>query len=783
MAPISSFAPFMATEMTLNGKRAIQLVTQDFENKPKIINLIVQQELAGFTRFPAAYEYVDTPMEAIFDLHSPRQTLLRIVAAPGVSIHLENWPKMSTDALLEIHRIQDPDVLPPQATTILSDYYTPPPELNPPPFHLPPGVQAGSAQYPMDYFVMEQKSSGLLVISHPYSTFSLSLDYPSLSTSLTDAQDAKARFCYQVIPVPGQTWLQELTGNARPPTFTIVKTSNIKAILSGGPPQITAFQSAYKLSQYTIPYQIYEAPDIFSVPPQGADLVPFEQSSWKDVTTKTNFKTNVVPNIIDDQTYAMFRTNVVPNITADQTYAMFRGMLSFIPYVPEVLDIAEFALASATGKDFLGRRVTQEGMALLGLNVILDFLPMSLLAVLKVFKRKVTVILKLRKIVKAANVTVEERVILKEAEKLIRRGGKATKEQLEALSNIFKRMPNEYPPIELLLNANESGFLRADLQEGYQAYKARKLKAKEEPLSPEKWAKSNTTGQYSETLEALLGKDFRKTAAVRAASTSSERMFNILEIMKPMGYTEEQIAADLNFVLAQKTKLAKRLKPLLAELESTDEVVAFMARNQVSTGRLNNIKGVIGEIFALPMLQKILREDHPNSLLFTEVQMKRAGTNEAKQFADNIIANWKGNDIGLRVVSEVKAGKRGGAEATLQMFEWVENRLTDGDQLIIPTGSKYYNAHGVEFTLAKDIRANYGLRPSADEAKAGVGMVSGLAGAERIIIAAKGTSQLGLKSADQVAVMGKRLDLPLTASQIEYLSGQLIRELGMLKKY
>lgn len=288
---------------------------------------------------------------------------------------------------------------------------------------------------------------------------------------------------------------------------------------------------------------------------------------------------------------------------------------------------------------------------------------------------------------------------------------------------------------------------------------------------------ANTTGKYSNILAKVLGPGYRKTA-VRATSTSTERMFNILEIIEPLGYTDGQIREHLTFVVSQSAKLAERLKPLLADLPSADQVVAYMARNHMSAGRFNNVKGVTGEIFAFPTQLKILQESHPNALLFSGVTMKRVSGNKAVQFTDNIIAIRKGNDIELKVVFEVKSGDRVGAEATTQIFQWIEEKLEVGDEPIIPAGSKYYNAQGAEFTLAKDIRANYGLRPSTDQVNAGVGMVSGLAKADRKILAAKGTSLLGLNSADRAAVAIERLDPLLTSSQIDYLGGRLVQVLG-----
>jgi hypothetical protein len=463
-------------------------------------------------------------------------------------------------------------------------------------------------------------------------------------------------------------------------------------------------------------------------------------------------------------------------------YAMFRFGLSFVPLVPQILDVAEFALASGTGKDFLGRTVTKEEKALLGLNVVLDFLPMSVSAVLKVFEQRVTAVRMLSKAVESANVTAEERVLLKEAEEVIRKGGKATTEQLETFSAVLKRMPEEFPPIESILNADSSGFLYNELQEGYQEYRAKEIKAERSPASPMDWAKSNTTGRYSTVLVRMLGPDFRRAASVgKAAASINQRMFTLVQVMKPLGYADQAIKEDLAFILAQRKTLAKNLGFVLKELQSADEVIAFTARTQMSAGRFNNVKGVIGEIFALPMMQDILRKSHPKAFLFTGVTIRRAGAKRAVKFADNIIGHLNGNNLGISVVFEVKSGERGGAEATQQIFDWIEERLEEGDQLIIPSGSKYFDALGNEMTLVKGIKANYQIRPSAEEHKAGIGLVTGLANARRTIIAAEGTSQLGLKAADQTYAKIERLNLPLTSAQIDYLGAQLVQSLAKSK--
>jgi len=67
MAPLGSIinGSFVAMEDNLNGKRAIRLL-ELFKHNPKVINLVVQQDLPNFERFPAVYEFVDVPAESLF---------------------------------------------------------------------------------------------------------------------------------------------------------------------------------------------------------------------------------------------------------------------------------------------------------------------------------------------------------------------------------------------------------------------------------------------------------------------------------------------------------------------------------------------------------------------------------------------------------------------------------------------------------------------------------------------------------------------------------------------
>jgi hypothetical protein len=92
-------------------------------------------------------------------------------------------------------------------------------------------------------------------------------------------------------------------------------------------------------------------------------------------------------------------------------------------------------------------------------------------------------------------------------------------------------------------------------------------------------------------------------------------------------------------------------------------------------------------------------------------------------------------------VFELKAGFKGGQEASEQIFEWIEGRSTDGSQLILPGGSTFTSASGRTWTSKTELAFTW-KPPSA-----GVPTVTGLASAgERHLITAQGVSALGIDS-------------------------------------
>ena len=142
---------------------------------------------------------------------------------------------------------------------------------------------------------------------------------------------------------------------------------------------------------------------------------------------------------------------------------------------------------------------------------------------------------------------------------------------------------------------------------------------------------------------------------------------------------------------------------------------------------------------------------------------------KAVLFSDNIVAVQHGTDLQLLKVFEVKSGYIGGREAQGQIFKWIEGRITDGSQIIIPRGARIFAEEGSEVIRKSELRFTY--KPN----KAGVPSVVGLMNADRHLITAGGISHLGIDSPEQVAAHVVRHELSNTSEELDYLVAETFR--------
>ena len=121
-------------------------------------------------------------------------------------------------------------------------------------------------------------------------------------------------------------------------------------------------------------------------------------------------------------------------------------------------------------------------------------------------------------------------------------------------------------------------------------------------------------------------------------------------------------------------------------------------------------------------------------------------------------------------VFEVKSGYIGGYEAQTQIFKWIERKLIDGSEIVIPGGTKILHAGEGPLDLVKTTM-RFTFEPVAN---AKVPKVLDLASAERHKITAFGVSHLGIGSSQQVAAKVIPHPLALKSSELDYLVALII---------
>jgi len=740
---------FTSREIEVSGKRAIQLSHQinEFDRTPRLITLIIQQELSGYTRFPAAFEYLEKPDTQRFWKIS---STIRIVVAPGVSVLLQNFPDVYMEGeipLLEIYRVQDPAVVPPMGTSIASYGLIGTNEINSPPYTIPPDlVTAGTAKEPENYFRIERRP-GEVVISHPFSSTILTMDVKQFSRTPGSTADAKDRFCYQFDP-------QGVLGDVAKPLLKIVKTPAVGLKFSGKSWLKLHPVVNVDLRQELAFWKVYEVDDINAVPTQGYDIVP--ESGWREITT--------------------FDRDPTPE--EELALAAFDTLIGFIPVVGQIIDLSEFIYGLVTSKDRWGRKLDVGDKVVMGVGALLILLPHAVSGaerLVKLFGRRAASTEALIEALRRASLTAEEADLIRAMEDAIRKGGRPTAEMLERFSTIMHRIQGEYPDLELFLNADRTGFIHPQLQEQYQNY-LQKLKDPGKRANPREWAIRQTTGAPRQLLERLLGPDYaRGTRRV-----ASERFFNLKDIPRPLGYTDAKLDEHLKTALRKRSKLVERLNQFLEQRRSTNFITRFLARERVGSGHFRILKGNLGEIFSSAIQLQVLREyliAEPGARLISGVRM-RLMTEEGNLarsvlFTDNIIALQRGGDLHILGVFEVKAGYEGGQEATSQIFKWIEGHITDGSQLVIPQGAQIINADGIESVVKRELTFTY--KPD----QRGVAEVINLQTADRHIIAARGSSHLGIDSAEQVAAKVTRHTLEMSSAELDYLVARILSGLEL----
>jgi hypothetical protein len=470
----------------------------------------------------------------------------------------------------------------------------------------------------------------------------------------------------------------------------------------------------------------------------------------------------------------------VPPLSDELIEAAFDTAVAGIPFVSDTVAIAEFIYGVRTGLAKWGRPLSKGDLALLGLSAVLGAISLGLFkavgALIAKFGDRARLARALAKALEAARPTREEMEALSSAANAIRRGERLGGEALSVAQQLVARVRPEYPPLELLLHLDGQNFVHYELAQFYEAYvKSQAGGAAKGPLA---WARLVKSGRPRELLVNLAGPDYAK--AVRVVD---DRVLNPLMAPRPPTLTPERFRAITNELMGN-PKLFDRV-PELAEGRAKGPLAVGLA---VLARHFKGVKGNAAEILSAEIqAQELARiaEANPGAALISGVMMRiyspsklvggkwiRGKLMGPVWFSDNIIASRLPNGwLEVHAIFEVKSGYNGGLEATEQVFEWAEDKIRVGVQLVLPTGAKFLRPDGSVHVLNEALAFTYG----GSEA---VPRVEGLLNAERHIITARGVSHLGMDSAMQISHEAVRHELGKASSEeIDFVTAELLRQL------
>jgi hypothetical protein len=742
---------FEAFSLKLDGRRAVELSCR-INDKDRRLMRVILVEVRRWSNdgpLPFAYQWIEGSLERPYPS-------IYIVAAPGVSIQLVNFPDtyipgLDGIPLVEIVRVQDIELVPLIGEEIdLGRFLGESIENSDHLFN----IISGKGMTDPKLFGLIRTPEGAQ-IHHFYSGEILDITVPQLSNKKGEYIDSYARFAFQFYP-DGEL------GSMDKPLLRIVKTESVRITVRGG---VNRFRVADEIERYGMnivkPYSIvYGVQEVEEVPPIGADLVPME--NWRPLT----------------------RLERIPPESESLEEAIYAGAIDmtigFVPIVGDLVDIAEFIYGVASGEDKWGNKLTSFDLAVMGLVAILPFVPSGLRhgsLLLRRFATQADAAERALIGVVGAGITSSEIGIILTAEGLIKSGRKLTSEIIGQINKLLLRMKSRQLVLKDLINATGTGFSHSQLQEYYRAYQA----SNRNPVSPDEWARRVTTGRPKVILEGMLGVDYRK----RMSETAS-KFLNWSSVPRPLGFTDDQMRKYSAKLAGSREMLFERLESWLEQRRAINPILRYMYSDRIEQGLYRILKGNAAQILSMPIQMTRLQHlsvKYPGVKLVVGVQvriMEEGKLSKAVLFSDNLISTFPGGDMSLKAVCEVKGGFKGGYEARVQVFEWIERRLTPGSQLILPRGSMLISPSGKKEILTKERVYVYAPGMAVYAPGAGGGFIANLARAPRYIITAKGTSSIGINTSMRTTAPVDPIELDITSEQLDFTLAKNILDLASI---
>jgi hypothetical protein len=385
--------------------------------------------------------------------------VLRIVAAPGVRIVPEGWPAQYFCGMehpeVEVFRVQDPALVPPQGQDIIPSRYVG--EVDP----FPPSRMLVM----MSDFVVRTTPTRVDII-YPPGNISVIIDVRNLVG--TD------RFAYEIDPGDMHGYGAEIR---------VVKTPT------------TPIRVRAPMGIMAVAVRVFEVDNIADVPPQGRPIHPIGRE---------------LPNV---------RAEVVWTTEQEVARIFFPIAISLIPVVGEIYMIADFIYGMRTGHDFMYNELDFDGKVMLGFGALLGIVGLGVRAIpliARAIQRGPEAAKNLAAAIR--ELSAEERATINRVQDLLRRGQKVSPADAEAVARLLQRVNARAMgargaelAAESLLNAERNGFADPELQAAYQRYLAN---PGETHLSPGQWARQTEEGRTAAA--RALG---QPEAAARATET------------------------------------------------------------------------------------------------------------------------------------------------------------------------------------------------------------------------------------------------------------------------
>lgn len=752
------FEPRLLEQADAQGKLGLNahLLYQHNQGERWLVKIEVDPKIDWQGHLPYAFQFlppIKRDPATIFIPSKREYAIIRIVAAPGVKVLVEPPKRVGVfekveDLILskvtprvEIIRVQDVGLIPPLGRDILTYSYVYTTWNDP-----DPDPTVDFKLLPRNHVLIDQKREGVDFVQE---AFNLKLQVRVKPFGKESHQD---RFLYK------------FSGGTEEPLLFLMTTASTKVEFQ------ETFQFAFEKNKLNFLQQGARDPARLKV---------------KHIVIPNLYMFNLLATLFygdgfdnyDLEHFARKTTLTPKHVPSKDAILRILAVdlaIGVTPIVGDIYDIAQFAYALVFKEDFHGSAVSNADLVVMGLCAALPFVPGAAAKglkhgkqLLKTFGQKADIVEDLADGLKLA---AREKALLEEATEYLAQGRKIPDKLVKEITETVRLPQSKLHVLDDLLDASKANFTNSKLQEKYQAYlavyrkKAEKItqgggKA-EPPLTPEAWAKKTRSPEAMKILEDLLGKDFRKVR--KTAASGKFATINAADVIRPTSLDNARLEKLVRSILDEPELLLNKV-PLVKVVDGK------IAKNLFST-----IQGAVGEILAREHKNAILAARRGEAVakrfsdsikaaeggkvfkdaeLFENVRIMTKNADgswsHAKEFTDGIVGGVnKNGDFVLTDVIEIKAGDAVAKKVQNQIFEWVEDRISEGARIVLPDGR------------------TFDYFPTDPNVK----RVIGLARAERHIINPAGKSHLGMNSGDQIAAAVSRSDLPASDEEIKFIT-------------